>query len=760
MTRWIKHWQALPARNRIGAALSLAALIVILFAAFAVLGVRAALRAPDRFGSLLAVGITARIVGQAVLNIGTVTGLLPITGVWRFNDSGADLGTAWRAPGYDDSAWPSGPALMYVNTGAVPAPTNTPLAPGRSTYYFRSTFNFSGAISNLSLNLRAIIDDGAVFYLNGAEIYRLNLPPGPIAYADSALTAIGDATFTGPVTLAASNLVQGLNVLAVEVHQVATNGSGLTLSGGGLRLVEEGPLGTVAPMNLARQAGAAPFVIDSLAGYPIHDYLHLTDGTYGNPNSWIGNSGSPGFAGVRFGGLYTVSSFAFGRDNTGTYFDRTLGLYTWQYTRVATPGVTTAVTGNPDTGWATIGTLNYQSAGTGLFSNPSRRHRYMFDPVQATGIRLVVPGTGLGGGTCIDELEVNPPDSSGDIAFGAELVLTTALAPALPYSKSSEEWVEFYNRSTNAVDLTGWRIDGGIHYDFPAATVIAPGGYMAVANDAPALQAKWPEVAANIVGNFTGKIGSGDTVILRDALGNPANTIQIYASGWSDGGGSSLELTDARADNSSPDAWADSDETSRSSWQTVTYRMAAGQTFGNVFWNEFRLALLDAGEVLVDDVSVIRDPDGARQQLIQNGDFESTTANTHWRMLGDHEDSQIVADPDNPANHVLKVRASAPPRTSHNHIESSFVANTAMTNGQIYEVSYRARWLAGSPQVGTTAYFQKLAKTTILTLPSRHGTPGAPNSQRVLNAGPTFSDLKHSSVIPQPNQPVTISVRA
>jgi cell division protein FtsW len=56
-------------------------LVVSLFAAFAALGVRAALRAPDRFGSLLAVGITAWVVGQAVLNIGTVIGLLPITGV-------------------------------------------------------------------------------------------------------------------------------------------------------------------------------------------------------------------------------------------------------------------------------------------------------------------------------------------------------------------------------------------------------------------------------------------------------------------------------------------------------------------------------------------------------------------------------------------------------------------------------------------------------------------------------------------------------
>ena len=45
------------------------------------LGVRAACRAPDRFGALMAAGITAWIVGQAIINIGAVVGLLPVTGV-------------------------------------------------------------------------------------------------------------------------------------------------------------------------------------------------------------------------------------------------------------------------------------------------------------------------------------------------------------------------------------------------------------------------------------------------------------------------------------------------------------------------------------------------------------------------------------------------------------------------------------------------------------------------------------------------------
>jgi cell division protein FtsW len=39
------------------------------------------MRAPDRFGSLVAAGATAWITGQALINMGAVTGRLPITGV-------------------------------------------------------------------------------------------------------------------------------------------------------------------------------------------------------------------------------------------------------------------------------------------------------------------------------------------------------------------------------------------------------------------------------------------------------------------------------------------------------------------------------------------------------------------------------------------------------------------------------------------------------------------------------------------------------
>jgi cell division protein FtsW len=56
-------------------------LVLGLFAAFGLVGFRVARRAPDAFGTLLAAGVTAWIVGQAVINLGAVVGMLPVSGI-------------------------------------------------------------------------------------------------------------------------------------------------------------------------------------------------------------------------------------------------------------------------------------------------------------------------------------------------------------------------------------------------------------------------------------------------------------------------------------------------------------------------------------------------------------------------------------------------------------------------------------------------------------------------------------------------------
>jgi cell division protein FtsW len=67
----------------IGEELGLVGCLVVLglFAGFGLVGFHVARRAPDRFGTLVAAGITAWIVGQAVINLGAVVAVLPVSGI-------------------------------------------------------------------------------------------------------------------------------------------------------------------------------------------------------------------------------------------------------------------------------------------------------------------------------------------------------------------------------------------------------------------------------------------------------------------------------------------------------------------------------------------------------------------------------------------------------------------------------------------------------------------------------------------------------
>ena len=163
-----------------------------------------------------------------------VINLIAMTNVWKYYQSGA-LSNAWMAPDFTgDAAWPSGAALLYVETSALPAPKNTPLTLGKTAYYFRTHFQVNTNLTGATLNLYTIIDDGAVFYLNGQEFQRLHMSPGTVTYDTHA--SDHESELEGPFTVSLTNLVAGDNVMAVELHQVNATSSDIVL---GLSLTAE-----------------------------------------------------------------------------------------------------------------------------------------------------------------------------------------------------------------------------------------------------------------------------------------------------------------------------------------------------------------------------------------------------------------------------------------------------------------------------------------------------------------------------------------
>ncbi|HKQ36657.1 MAG TPA: Ig-like domain-containing protein, partial [Verrucomicrobiae bacterium] len=150
----------------------------------------------------------------------TIETLQPIDGLWKSWSATTAPNPAWRQLSFDDSGW-VGPTRAVFSFGAngLPLQSNTLLTNGPPTFYFRKRFNFSSGTNDVTLRLNHWIDDGAVFYLNGTEIFRTGMPGGVITHNTLASRNVTTAALEGPLDIPINNLIAGENVLAVEVHQ-------------------------------------------------------------------------------------------------------------------------------------------------------------------------------------------------------------------------------------------------------------------------------------------------------------------------------------------------------------------------------------------------------------------------------------------------------------------------------------------------------------------------------------------------------------
>ncbi|HAB17066.1 MAG TPA: hypothetical protein DCE44_11520, partial [Verrucomicrobiales bacterium] len=623
-------------------------------------------------------------------------------------------------------------AVYYSGNGHLAANDElrkTRLPAGPATYYFRKSFSFSDTPADTTLKLDLAVADGAVVYLNGTEVYRHNLPDGAVRYSTPAVSAVGPAPLLAGIALPSEKLVAGINVLAVEVHRAESLEPGMLFGAALTATITPPGLAAVFPdsvvFNEVGAAGDDPFkvelinrgtVVRNLVGYLIRRTGGSPDAEFKVPAQLLEPS--------QFLVLdEAVLGFRAGAGDK-LFLLRPGGLAVADAVEVHS-----RPRGRSPDGAGEFLTPSQTTFGA---SNRFARH----DEIVFNEILYHAPPT----------LEVP--------ASGAN--------PAVPYRANPEQWIELFNRSTHAVDLTGWRLDGGIDFHFAAGVTVPAGGYLVVAKDPGALQEKFPGLVA--LGPFTNRLsGSGELLMLRDAEDNPADTVHYFDDGrWpeaADGGGSSLELRDPRADNSVGESWAASDETSQSRWQTYAYEGVAAQSSvgPDSQWREFVIGMLDKGEVLLDDISVIESPSGTAVQMLQDATFNVDAAK--WRIIGNHHGT-VIDDPDQPGNKVLRLVATGSTDHMSNHAETTLAFNRSVVNGRTYRISFRAKWISGCRQLNTRLYFNRLARTTILEGHSRYGTPGGPNTAFATNIGPTYSGLHHEPAVPGPAAPVTVSVTA
>ncbi len=145
---------------------------------------------------------------------------------WRYRDTGVDPGDAWPFVGYDDSAWKSGAAELGYGDGEEATvvqggPSNDRFA----TTWFRRSIQVSDPRRYGTLEIRLRRDDGAIVYVNGHEVFRSNMPSGPVTAETFTGSGTSSETQFFVQRVAADALVTGTNVVAVEVHQSSRSSS-------------------------------------------------------------------------------------------------------------------------------------------------------------------------------------------------------------------------------------------------------------------------------------------------------------------------------------------------------------------------------------------------------------------------------------------------------------------------------------------------------------------------------------------------------
>lgn len=152
---------------------------------------------------------------------------------WKYLDSGADLDSSWIKESFDDSSWASGFGELGYGDGRE----TTVVGYGSDasnkylTTYFRKNFTIEASDNEVS---KIVIgfqhDDGGIVYINGKEAARSNMDYDVVTFdtpASDKRSGADEATYVS-FDVDGSYVKEGINTVAVEVHQDAINSSDMS----------------------------------------------------------------------------------------------------------------------------------------------------------------------------------------------------------------------------------------------------------------------------------------------------------------------------------------------------------------------------------------------------------------------------------------------------------------------------------------------------------------------------------------------------
>lgn len=406
-----------------------------------------------------------------------------------------------------------------------------------------------------------------------------------------------------------------------------------------------------------------------------------------------------------------------------------------------------------------------------LFKNAARTR--VLDGLKFEGQEMgVATGRSPDGSRPVSRLQRPTPGAANAAVRVSDVVINEIMFHPVT-GNDDDQFVELYNRGAAPVNLEGWQLSDGVEYTFPAGAVIPANGFVVVGRNPARLRASSPNLpAGTLFGGFSGRLaGRGE----RIALAMPGSTISANANGvletnqfaivvdeltyadggrwgkWADGGGSSLERIDPRADGRLPTTWADSDESGKAPWTAVS--VTGRLDNGNVNADQLQVLLQGAGECLIDNVEVV---DSSGVNHVPNSTFEESAAG--WVAEG--SESESGWEPAEGFNSARSYRVRAVERGDNQINRIRTRLSSTLPSGSIVTIRAQVRWVKGHPEILFRLRGNWLEAVGVMDLPRQLGTPGAANSRSVPNGPPAIFDVQHTPVLPAPGEAIVVTARA
>ena len=421
-------------------------------------------------------------------------------------------GPMWKDADFDASGWPVGPGPFGY--GAKYATDVQPIMQSAAvSLYLRDTFvTTAAAIGSNRLSCAVDYDSGFVAYLNGREFLRKNLgAAGSFVYRDQPAfnTRTVGTTNYFDVGLAAGLLVDGTNVLAIQLHNDALSNSTfgivatLSLAGAATNAVARpGDLWRYFKGSQEPSGGLVDTYALQLAGSAGREWTLPTF----NDLDWPAGPGGFGFG---YAGLGTDVGAAMQNQTVTLYLRK--AFYVSAAVAASTNPVSLGI--NYDDGYCAyvngteVGRGNLGVSNTVIYCTSAATAARAATAVVTNKLRAA--NLLLVSGTNVLAVEVhNVAAADADLALWADLWTTNGalvgnaetwkyfvgLDSPIPQGDEEdavdlaevpfEDWIELYNDDAAAVPLADWSLsddpDTPGRWRFPAGASVPAGGYLVV----------------------------------------------------------------------------------------------------------------------------------------------------------------------------------------------------------------------------------------------------------------------------------------